>query len=74
MSCEICGHSDFELIGEKYVKNVQTKLSAIEFSVRLVCCKKCGTVFQNPLQSENKLQEYYSYMTENLRYLYVSSI
>ena len=60
--CEICGSEDFKVIGKEIIKNVKTKTSTMEFSVKLVCCKRCGLVFQDPLQDEEKLEKYYSHM------------
>ena len=34
----------------------------MDFHVRLVCCRRCGLVYQEPLQDEDKLDAYYSGM------------
>jgi SAM-dependent methyltransferase len=57
--CDLCGHSDFITIGEERFKEITTSSESMEFFVCLVCCKRCGLVFQNPIQDEKKLQLYY---------------
>ena len=57
--CNICGHYDFFRIGEEMFKEITTSSESMEFLVCLVCCKKCGLVFQNPMQDERKLELYY---------------
>lgn len=61
-TCEVCGNKDFELIGKKQINGIRTKNSSFNFKVRLVCCKKCGVVFQSPLQKLDKLEAYYATM------------
>ncbi len=60
--CNICGCKDFNEIGIREFENIKTKNNIMKFKVRLVCCKTCGLVFQNPLQKEKKLERYYSAM------------
>ncbi len=62
MKCVLCGHDSYEIIGEKQFENIRTKNESFAFTVRLVCCKKCGIVFQNPLQDLRKLEAYYTTM------------
>jgi len=61
-NCEVCGHDKFKDIGTKIFKDIQIKSGLINFQVHLVCCQCCGVIFQNPLQDEKKLSEYYQNM------------
>jgi len=62
VNCNNCHNSEFAKIGNKIFHNILTKSETMDFHVKLVCCSKCGMVFQNPIQSEKKLQKYYSSM------------
>lgn len=58
-TCDLCGRSNFITIGEEKFKEITTSSSSMEFFVCIVCCRRCGLVFQNPIQDEKKLHQYY---------------
>jgi len=60
--CDVCGGEDFYVIGQKNFDDIRTTKYEFNFNVKLVCCKLCGAIFQNPPQNKNKLQLYYSTM------------
>ena len=66
--CAICGYDSHRKIGEKKITGVRTRNKVFNFIVRLVCCSKCGLVFQNPMQDPGKLEEYYSNMYREEKY------
>ena len=57
--CDLCYHDEFFTIGKEKIREIITSTTVMEFDVCIVCCKNCGLVFQNPIQDEKKLEQYY---------------
>jgi len=60
--CDICNHDKFFEIGQQYQQSIVSNKTKMKFDVRLVCCKNCGLVLQNPIQDEAQLTKYYNSM------------
>lgn len=62
VGCDTCGSRDYSPLGRRVFPGVETRQGTIAFEVTLVCCSRCGLVFQSPVQNPATLSEYYEHM------------
>lgn len=66
--CDLCGHRTTETLGARHFAGIPTTEGLLEFQVSLVCCNRCGLIFQEPRIDVEKMARYYATMYREERW------
>ncbi len=59
--CIICGSTDYQILLTHHSDPLVQKLGPNQHQIRMLICKNCGLVFQNPQPDSKTLADIYSY-------------